>query len=198
MRLLKHRHRRFYLCLVTPFTLIILLILIGASSASVYADSGTATVAVHGGSLTESNATNHISLKLSKKIQLVSYTLPITVIDARGLGNGWNLMITSTTFQHEDLNGSKDRLSTTASRVVGVSASCATSSTCTVPQNSISYPLLIPAAITPPPPVKFFNAARYTGLGKFSLMMMVNVQVPKNVETATYTCTVLISIANGP
>ena len=192
MRLLKHHPRGFYLCLA------LLLILVIAGSATAYADSGTATVAVNGGSLTESSATNQISLKLSKKIQLASYTLPITVIDARGSGSGWNLMITSTTFHYVDHDGNKDRLSTTASRVVGVSASCSTRSTCTVPANSILYPLLIPAAKTPPPPVKFFNAAHYTGLGMFMLTMMVNVQVPKNVEAGIYTSTIVISVANGP
>ena len=192
MRLLRHHLRRFYLCLALLFILVI------ASSATAYADSGTATIAVNGGSLTESNATNQISLKLNNKIHLASYTLPITVIDARGSGRGWNLMITSTTFKYADHDKNKDRLSTTASRLVGVNASCGTSSTCTVPANSISYPLVIPAASTPPPPVKFFNAAQYTGLGKFILKMMVNVQVPNNVETGTYTSTIVISVANGP
>ena len=192
MRLLRHHLRRFYLCLV------VLLIPVIAGSATAYADSGTATVAVNGGSLTESNATNQISLKLSKKIHLANYALPITMIDARGSGGGWNLMITSTTFRYVNRDTDKDRLSTTASHVVGVSASCGAHSTCTVPANSISYSLVIPAASTPPPPVKFFNAARYTGLAKFILMMMVNVQVPKNVETGIYACTIVISVANGP
>ncbi len=194
MRLLRHHARRFYLCLA------LLLILVIAGSATAYADSGTATVAVNGGSLTESNATNQISLQLSKKMHLANYALPITVIDARGSGVGWNLMITSTTFKYvnSDKDKNNDWLSATASHVAGVSASCATSSTCTVPANSISYPLVIPAAKTLPPPVKFFSAARYTGLGKLILTMMVNVQVPKNVENGIYTCTIVISVVNGP
>lgn len=192
MRLLKYHARRFYLSLA------LLLILVIAGSATAYADSGTATVAVKGGSLTESNATNQISLQLNKKVHLASYALPITVIDARGSGGGWNLMITSTIFRHGNRNKDPDQLSTTASSVASVGASCGTYSTCTVPASSISYPLVIPAASKLPPPVKFFNAAQHTGLGKFILTMMVNVQVPKNVEAGIYTCTIVISVANGP
>src|SRR5207302_1882829 len=125
--------------------------------------------------------TNQITLKLSKKVQYTSYTLPIVVTDARGSGGGWNLMVTSTVFLLPDHDGDahkKDRLLFNASRILGVSVACGTDSTCTSPVNSISYPLVVPAGFRLPPPVKFFNAALHTGLGKFVLMMMVYVKVP--------------------
>src|SRR5207302_4611326 len=115
---------------------------------------------------------NQVSLNLNGTVSLVSYTLPITVIDARGSGGGWNLAITSTRFRYRDHNKDKDLLPSQASRITGVSVACNVNSTCTVPTDSVSYPLVVPAGLTPPPPVKFFNAANNSGLGKFLLIMM--------------------------
>jgi hypothetical protein len=193
MRLLKKRFSGFYLCFV------LLLALAIGGSAITYADSGTATATIKAGSLTESNATNQVSLQLNKNVQLASYTLPITVTDARGSGGGWNLTITSTTFTiTKDKNGNKDRLPSNASRIVTTAVSCNINSTCTKPINSISYPLGVPAGKTPPPPVKFFNATLGSGLGKLLLMMMVNVNIPANTEAGIYTSTIILTIANGP
>jgi hypothetical protein len=194
MRLLKNRSIGFYLCFVLLLTLGI------GGSATTYADSSSAKVAVKAGSLTESNRINHVSLYLNKKIRLASYTLPIAVIDARGSGRGWNLMITSTTFKltDSDKDHKRDRLPTNVSSITGVSVSCGTNSTCTNPTTSITYPLLVPAGTPPPPPVKFFNAAAGSGLGKFGLTLMVNVQVPANTERGVYTSTIILTIANGP
>ena len=190
MWLLKKRSRGLYLCSV-----LLLAMLIG-SSAIAFADSGTSRVAVKGGHLTESNATNHISLHVSKNMRLASYSLPITVTDARGSGSGWKLSITSTQFLYPDKD--KDVLPTNASQITQVSMSCSVHSTCTLPINSVSYPLFVPAGATPPPPVKFFNAAVNSGLGKFSLTMLVNVTIPANTEAGSYGSTITLAIANGP
>ena len=192
MWLLKKRSRALYLC-----SALLLAMLIG-SSAIAYADSGTAKVAVKGGHLTESNATNHVSLRVSKHMLSASYSLPITVTDARGSGNGWKLSITSTQFLYPDNDKDKDVLPSNASQIMRVSMSCGMHSTCTLPINSVSYPLLVPAGATPPPPVKFFNAAVRSGLGVFGLIMMVNVTIPANVEAGSYSSTITIAIANGP
>ena len=190
MRLLRKRSRGLYLCSV-----LLLAMLIG-SSAIAYADSGTAKVAVKGGHLTESNATNHVNLHVSKQMRMASYALPISVTDARGSGNGWKLSITSTRFLYPD--NDKDVLPSNASQIMRVSMTCSAHSTCTLPINNISYPLLLPAGATPPPPVKFFNASVRSGLGVFSLSMMVNVTIPANTEAGTYTSTITLAIANGP
>ena len=189
MWLLKNRSRGFYLCFV------LLLALAMGSSVAVYADSGTATVAIKGGGLTESNATNQVRLQLNKQTRLASYTLPITAIDARGSGGGWNLSITSTRFT---ITKNKVQLPANASSITGVSVSCDAHATCTNPMNSISYPLVVPAGSTPPAPVKFFNAAVHSGLGKFFLSMMVNVTIPANTTPGTYTSTIILTIVRGP
>lgn len=192
MWLLKKRSRGPYLCAIVLLTMLI------ASSAIAYADSGTATVAVKGGHLTESNATNLVILSVRKHIRVVSYSLPIRVTDARGSGRGWKLSITSTQFLYPDNDKDKDVLPTNASQITQVNVSCGAHSTCTLPIDSISYPLLIPAGSTPPPPVKFFNAAKGSGLGVFSLGVQVNVSIPANVEAGSYSSTITIAIANGP
>lgn len=190
MWLLKIRSRGFYLCSV-----FLLAIVIG-SSAIAYADSGTAKLAVKAGSLTESNATKQVTLHVNKRMRLASYTLPITVTDARGSGSGWKLSITSTQFLLPDKD--RDVLPSNASQIVQMSITCSVYSTCTAPINSISYPLLVPAGATPPPPVKFFNAAVGSGLGKFGLTALVNVTIPANTEVGCYTSTITLAIANGP
>ncbi|HEV2581755.1 MAG TPA: hypothetical protein VGT44_12950 [Ktedonobacteraceae bacterium] len=196
MRVLKSRYKGYY------FIVVMLLAMTTMGSVIAYADSGTATATVRPGGLTVANASNLVSLSLAnkKKVRMVNYSLPITVIDARGSGAGWNLMITSTTFQlvEHDKHASTNQLPANASSVVGVSASCGTNSTCTGPTNGVIYPLLVPAGTTPPPPVKFFDATTQSGLGKFNIVMMVNVTVPASTERGIYTSTLTITIASGP
>jgi hypothetical protein len=188
MRLLKNRSTGFYLCFLLLLTMAI------GGSAIVYANSSPVTATVSGGSLSKSNPTQ-VSLNVTKKASLVTYTLPITVIDARGTGAGWKLTITSTQFITS--NG-KNQLPTNASSITGVGVLCGTNSTCKKPVNSVSYPLIVPAGNSPPKPVKCFNAAINTGLGKFSLSMMVNVTIPASAPTGTYTSTIYLTVASGP
>jgi hypothetical protein len=162
-----------------------------------HADSGTgkAKAVVKAGALSFSNTKNNVSLSVNKTIHLISYSLPISVVDARGSGKGWNLSITSTLFKASD---GKSTLSSNASSISGVNASCGIHSTCTSPIDTVSYPLTIPAGNPTPPSVKFFDAAVSSGLGVFRLAMMVNVTIPANTKNDTYTSTITLKIANGP
>lgn len=188
MQLHKKRSIGFYLCII------LLLAMAMGGSVSVYADSGPVTAPVKGGSLSESNATNQVSLNVKKGDKSLNYTLPMTVVDARGSGSGWNLTITSTQF----INSGKNQLPTNASSITGMGVSCGPNSTCKKPINSILYPLVIPADTRPPSPVKCFNAAVNSGFGKFSLSMMVQVTVSANAPSGTYTSTIYLATANGP
>lgn len=190
MLLIKNRSRGLYLCFV------LLLALAIGGSVIAHADSGTAKATIKGGKLSFSNTKNTVSLSVNKTSHLLSYTLPISVIDARGSGKGWNLSITSTLFKYS--NGKNNYLPSNASSITGVNASCGVYSTCTSPIDSVSYPLTIPASNPTPPPVKFFNAAVSSGLGAFSLAMMVNVTIPANAKTGTYTSIIYLKIASGP
>jgi hypothetical protein len=180
---------------ITAFLLIALLAL--GSSGTALADSTTGTLTVTAGTLTESNATTPApSATLNGTDQTVNYTLTITVTDATGSGNGWNLTITSTTFTTG--GGSPHTLSATASSITGVTAACAASTTCVNPTNAITYPVTVPAASSAPAAVKCFNASANTGMGKFTITPTVAISLPADTYAGTYTSTITLAIVSGP
>jgi len=137
------------------------------------------------------------NLTLNGVDQTTIYTLPVIVVDSRGLaaGGGWNLTVTSTQFK----DATTHTFPTTASTITGVATLCGTSSTCTPPTNSISNTnLAVPAATVAPTAVKYENAATATGLGTTDVNATVSVTVPSNVFAGTYTSTVTVSIVTGP
>jgi hypothetical protein len=146
------------------------------------------------GVLTETTtATPSFSVTLNGANQTPTYTLPITVVDSRGTGAGWNLTITTT--QLATSGGQK--LPTSASSVSSVSTSCSVSP-CTNPVNGIAYPVTVPAGSTPPTAVKLYDAAVGSGLGTFVVTPTVKVAVAANSFKGTYTSTITLAIATGP
>ncbi|MBA3865319.1 MAG: WxL domain-containing protein [Solirubrobacterales bacterium] len=122
--------------------------------------------------------------------------IPLTVNDTRtgaSGGLGWNLTVTSTQF----LSGTHT-LPTTASTITAVASACANGGICTVPTNSVSFPVSVPAGAGPPSAVKFFNAAASTGIGTFTVTPTVSVLVPQNSFAGAYTSTLTISVISGP
>jgi hypothetical protein len=131
--------------------------------------------------------------------QTSSYSLPLTVVDARGSGGGWNLTVTSTAFSDGTGLGAGHTFPTTASVITGVSASCGSGSTCTILSNNVTNSsLTIPAGSTAPAAVKFLNAQSGSGMGTVNLSTAVNVTIPANVFAGTYSSTLTIAIAAGP
>ena len=156
----------------------------------------TATATVTGaGSLSLSHgATATLSDTLDGSDQTVNYTLPLTMNDLRGSGAGWNLTMTSTTFN----DGSGHTLATTASSIASAAIACTVGGTCTNPTNSIGYPLTVPAAATAPTAVKVFNAAANTGMGRFTVTPSINVSIPGNSYAGSYSSTLTIAAVTGP
>lgn len=153
-------------------------------------DAGQATLSL------SSTAAPTFSANLNSGDQGKTYTVPLTVNDSRTgetAGLGWNATITSTQF----LSGS-NTLPTTASTVTAVTSSCVNGGICTLPTNSVTYPVAVPAATTPPTAVKFYNAAAATGKGTFTTTPTITVAVPQNSFAGTYTSTLTISIVSGP
>ena len=168
--------------------------LVAAGSAT--ASTVTATANVSSGTLSlSSSAAPSVGVTLDGTDQSPSYTAGMTVNDATGSGNGWNVTITSTTFSTG--GGSPHLLSTGASTVTGVSSSCA-GGTCTNPTNSVGYNLGVPAGAAAPTAVKLFNAAADTGLGNFTVTPAVQVAIPANTYAGTYTSTVTLAVVSGP
>ena len=192
MHLLKCGFIRFYLIFF-----LILSMAIGGSAIAAFADSSTgATVAVNAGTLTESGpaSVSATAVTLNGSDQTTTYSLGLTVTEARGSGAGWNLTITSTTF-----TAGTHSLSTTASSIIAVpTVSCNAGSSCTNPTNSITNPLGVPAGTIAPAAVKFFNAAANTGMGKFTITPTVTISIPANTFAGSYTSTVSVAVVSGP
>jgi hypothetical protein len=168
--------------------------LILASAAVAGTVTATATVTGAGALSLVNGATASISDTLDGSDQTVSYSVPLTVIDARGTGAGWNLTLTSTTFN----NGAGQTLATNASTVASVAMACNSGGTCTNPTNAITYPVTVPAAATAPAAVKVFNAAANTGMGRFTVTPTINVAIPGNSYAGSYTSTLTVAAVSGP
>ena len=148
------------------------------------------------GTLTETTtASPTLSATLNGTNLQPTYTLPITVADTRNgsSANGWNLTITSTQFK--TTGGAT--LPTNASSVTSVASACVLVG-CTLPTNSVPYPVAIPAAAVAPTAVKFVNAANGTGTGTISVTPTVQVTVPANSFTGSYSSTITLAVVAGP
>ena len=167
-----------------------------ALSAAAFAGNVTATATVSGaGSLALSNGTTAtLTDTLDGTDQTVNYSVPLTLTDARGTGAGWNLTITSTTFN----DGSGHTLGTGASTIASVGMACVAGGTCTNATNSITYPVTVPAAASAPAAVKLFNSASASGLGRFTITPSINVTIPGNTYAGTYTSTITVAAVSGP
>jgi hypothetical protein len=167
------------------------------SPAAALADSVTSTGTVAGGtlSLTAAGAPT-FGATLNGDDKTPTYTIPFTLNDARGTGVGWNTTITSTQFKDTDTSKT---LAADASSITGVVAAAADAGgTVTPVDNTIATGVGIPADVTAPDPVKFFNADVDSGMGKFTVTPTVRVSVPANSYAGTYTSTVTLASVSGP
>ena len=122
--------------------------------------------------------------------QQVFVDLPFTVEDRRGNGSGWSLSVAS--------NGFWQALApmpgTTAS-FTGANASCASSSDCTLPHTTVTYPVPVDGNV---PAVKFFNAGAGTGMGTTDVSARFAVTVPGNALAGDFATTLTLTQAAGP
>jgi hypothetical protein len=176
-------------------TLLLPLFVVLATAAVAAANNITTTGTVTGaGSVSLSTgATASFSDTLDGTDQTVTYQLPLTVVDARGTGGGWNMTVTSTQFT----TGTRT-LATSASSMTTVASACNAGSTCTSPTNALTLPIAVPAGVTAPTAVKFFNSAANTGMGAFTVTPTVSVTIPGNAYAGSYASTVTVAIAAGP
>ncbi|HTV11345.1 MAG TPA: hypothetical protein VME20_05720 [Acidimicrobiales bacterium] len=124
-------------------------------------------------------------------------TINLALNDETGSGAGWNLNATSTTFS----NGASFQLPPTATMITGAIASAA-SGNCSLPSNSVSYPVTLPAGATPPTAAQLFNAATNSGEGPTDLALTARVAVPANARATSggtvYSSTWTLSLSSGP
>jgi hypothetical protein len=175
------------------FLLPLVIALATAAAAAASTITATATVTGTGSVSLSAVTTASFSDTLDGTDQTVTYQLPLTVVDARGTGGGWNLTVTSTQFT----TGTRT-LATNASSMTIVSSTCNAGSTCTNPTNAIGLPIAVPAGVTAPTAVKFFNSAATTGMGSFTVTPTVSVTIPGNAYAGSYASTVTVAVAAGP
>jgi len=120
----------------------------------------------------------------------------LTPDDESGTGtswNGWNITGTSTTFS----DGAGHTLPTSAASISAASRVAGTGN-CSLPTNSITYPVTLPAGSTPPTAVKLYNAAANTGEGPTNVTLTTKLAVGANTFKGTYTSTWTFAIVSGP
>ena len=164
-----------------------------AAMAAASTITATATITGAGSVSLASGTTASFSDTLDGTDQTVSYQIPLTVIDARGTGGGWNMTVTSTQF-----TAGAHTLATSASSMTAVTSACNAGSTCTNPTNAIALPIAVPAGITAPTAVKFFNSAANTGMGSFTVTPTISVTIPGNAYAGSYASIVTVAVAAGP
>jgi hypothetical protein len=132
------------------------------------------------------------SLTLNGSNQSVTTNFALSPTDGSGASSGWNLTGTSTTF-----TAGSHKLSTTATTVTAGSAA-ATSATCRLPTNAITYPVTLPAGTTAPTAVKIYDAAANTGLGPSTVTLTFKLSLLPNVFSGAYSSTWTFSLVSGP
>ena len=183
MNLLKHRSMRFYLVFF-----LILTMAVGGSAIAAFADGGTATATLNGGTLTESSTFNAgLTATLNGQDQIQTYTLPITVTDARGTGAIWYLQISGSPLT-DGVNGhpalAQAVTSATAPACAG-QGTCSNPATPTVTQVSISNALQ-----------DFYSDS--SALGIFNVSTTIQVTIPGNAYAGTYHSTITLASAATP
>ena len=176
------RHRLLILGALAATSLLVTAVAFAGTLTATANVSGTAGVSL---SLPSSPS---VSVTLDGSDQTASIAPVLGVVDARGSGAGWNLTISSTTF--DDGSGH----SFGAGSVSGVSQGCQSGSSCTAASPSgVSYPIALTGTAA-----KFFNAASGTGMGKVDVTPSIDVSIPGNAYAGTYTATVTLAAATGP
>ncbi|MDQ8045938.1 MAG: hypothetical protein AAGC46_14560 [Solirubrobacteraceae bacterium] len=129
---------------------------------------------------------------ISGGVQPVATTATLTVDDEVGTGAGWNLTGTSTS-----LTNGTYTLPTTTTTITGVTPTAA-SGNCSMPTNSVGFPVTMPAGATAPTAVKLYNASASSGSGPVDLAMALALAVPGNARPGTYTSTWTLTLVSGP
>ena len=172
---------------------VLLIASVGSSLAGVV----TTTAGINGGgSVTITTpGTINLSATLDGSDQVVVGALGSNrVKDPSGLGQGWQVQISGTTFTTG--GATPHNLAADALSVTGVSATKVAGKT---PTNSVSYGsgITVPLGASPTP-VKIYNATSDTGMGTFDLTPNVTLTVPADAYAGSYASNITLSVIAGP
>jgi hypothetical protein len=179
-------YRSFWLC--TTMVLGILIMLAGAGHATRALAAGPTsqtpiTVHILAGTLTANLDAVSLTSETDNGTSMVAtYQMSISLIDATGSANGWNLALATALPQNA------------TAKLRQVNVECAPGSSCAIPQNTLSYP--IPMAANTTDPVSFLTAPAYSGMGAFAITAIMELSFPisTNVQPLTSPLTLMIGI----
>jgi hypothetical protein len=132
-----------------------------------------------------------------------------TVDDTTGSGAGWNVTVSATTFTDGSHTLPDSGTFLTTGSVTSSTATTAPTSTCvsvcTLPTNSLNYPVAITTATSSPPAYRVFDAAVGTGKGDITIGGSTSanpvgwwVTIPSRAFAGTYVSTVTVAMVSGP
>lgn len=192
--------------------------------------SGTATVT--GGTLSVGATSGTIkwaAAPLNGRNLTIATDDRMQLVDATGSGSGWNLTATATRFT--DSTGTTRCSSTKPCTLPSTALSlaklchtpvtptvtfpcswlpppappgvaCSSGSSCTLPTDSVTYPVTIPACTTASgtcTPTSVANAAKTTGMGAMTFTTLDWwLNIPANAYAGKYTSTITLTISSGP
>ena len=156
-----------------------------AIAASAFALGVTGTVTGTAGIGLNQGTAPTFSATLAGTDQTVTYQPGLTVTDARGTGAGWHLTVSATSLTDGTHNLSQS--------VSAVSQACGSSSTCSLPTNSVTLPVAVGSTGT-----SFYSAASGAGLGIVNVNPTVSVAIPGNSYAGSYASTVTFAAVAGP
>ena len=107
-----------------------------------------------------------------------TYQLHMSVSDETGSGNGWNLALAG-------------MLPSSTALLTHINVTCASNSTCSLPRNSVAYPVMMQG--NDGIPTSILSAAANTGMGTIDITATVSVITPGIASASSSALMLLIS-----
>jgi hypothetical protein len=135
-----------------------------------------------------------LAFTLTGRTQAAAATLVVAVTDTAPTTQqpGWSLSLTVDRFQVAGLPARA--LPATAVTLVGVTVTCGGDAACSTSENTIAYPLALPAGKA----VTIYTAAPGSGSGQFVVTPTFAVTVPGNASVGNYGTRIVVAVAGGP
>ncbi len=132
-----------------------------------------------------------LSFTLNGREQIAQTTLVVAVRDAAPATwqPGWTLSLSVAQFRVAGYTARA--LPDDAVTLLGVTVACAAGAECSLPENAVAYPLVMPAGVGVP----IYAAVPGSGSGQFTITPTFAVKVPGNAFAGSYTTTIAVDIA---
>ena len=178
--------------------LLMVVALLAAMAATVYAETATVTVSADGLTVSPDDvALSTVILDGSDKTSTSPYTSNAwTAEDARGTGAGWNVTIEATDFSDGGSNTIDISEPDQEFKIRIEDANITIIAGNTKPTSSVTSLTAIPTAGGTP--LKIVSAAEDAGMGEYNIPPAFELEVRAETVAAIYTSTITVAINSGP